>query len=169
VTNRLTISASVDVRGSASDVFGLVSDLRRKAPLNPNVRVIRVELEGEDPVREGSVFFHRFEKGGQVFEYRTRCVRMIPSVLFESRSCTDPPFDVRVTVEPIEGGCRLTQEETLEVPEAGSLGMLDVLPLFRDLGAAVRDQQREGLRRTLTRELQAWLEAIKVEVEGSRG
>ena len=60
--DRLTFSASVWIRAEPERVFALVSDLRRKAGLNPNIQVIRVELESDEPVREGSVFFHRFQK-----------------------------------------------------------------------------------------------------------
>jgi hypothetical protein len=123
MADRLTFSATVWVRAEPRLAFALVSDLRRKAVLNPNIRVIRVELEGEEPVREGSVFYHRFQKGKQIIEYRSRCVRCVPPRLFESRGETDPPFEVRVTVEPAPGGCRLTQEERVEVTPA----LLDAL------------------------------------------
>lgn len=43
VSECLTITASVRVRADAGAVFAVVSDLRRKAALNPNIQVIRVE------------------------------------------------------------------------------------------------------------------------------
>ncbi|MBI2554326.1 MAG: SRPBCC family protein [Candidatus Rokubacteria bacterium] len=162
-------------------VFALISDLRLKAALNPNVQVIRVELEGEEPIREGSVFYHRFQKGQRIVEYRSRCVRFAPPRLFESRGETDPPFEVRVTVEPAPGGCRLTQRETLEVsPElldalepvsaAGQavrdvLGLLAFFPGLGTVGSEVRRGQRERVAQRLTGELQVWLEAIKRHLE----
>ena len=84
MADRLTFSASVQVRAAAADAFALVSDLRRKARLNPNIEVIRVELLGEEPVREGSMFAHRFRKGPRIVEYRSRCVRFEPPRLFVS-------------------------------------------------------------------------------------
>ena len=103
---RLILSATVEIRAEPAEVFAVVSDLRRKALLNPNIKVIRVELEGEDPVREGSVFYHRFQRGTRILEYRSRCVRLVPPWLFESRSETDPPFEVRVTViQPLRVAC----------------------------------------------------------------
>lgn len=162
-------------------MFALVSDLRRKARLNPNIRVIRVELEGAEPVREGSVFYHRFQRGTRIVEYRSRCVRHVPPRVFETRGETDPPFEVKVTVEPTPAGCRLTQEETLEAsPElldalepapAGEwpfphvVGLLVLIPGVRQLGLELRAHQRERLRRKLIRELQAWLDAIKAHLE----
>jgi len=187
MVERLTFSASVQVRTAPAEVFALVSDLRRKARLNPTVQVIRVELEGDEPVREGSVFYHRFQKGTRIIEYRSRCVRCVPPRLFESRGETDPPFGVTVTVEPTSGGCRLTQEETVEVPPelldalhpASTEGrtfrdvaeLLALLPGVRQLGSEVRAHQREQLARRLTRELQAWLDAIKahLEAQGANG
>ena len=178
--DRLTFSASVEIRAEAALVFALVSDLRRKARLNPNIRVIRVELEGEEPVREGSVFYHRFQRGTRIVEYRSRCVRCIPPRLFESRGETDLPFEVRVIVEPVPGGCRLTQEETLEVtpdlidamePPPGAQTFRDVmrlLPLFpgaRPLESEIRAFQGARLRRKLTAELETWLDAIGKHVE----
>ncbi|MBI2881910.1 MAG: SRPBCC family protein [Candidatus Tectomicrobia bacterium] len=179
--DRLEFSASVEIRAAAAEVFALVSDLRRKARLNPNIQVIRVELEGEGPVREGSVFYHRFQRGTRILEYRSRCVRFVPPRLFESRGETDPPFEVRMTVESTPLGCRVTQHEALEVPpdllEAlepappgartfrDLLGFLALFPGLRPLGAEVRALQRERLAKRLTAELEAWLNAIRAHVE----
>lgn len=182
----LTFSASVQVRAEPAVVFALVSDPPRKAALNPNVQVIRVEHEGDGPVAEGSIFYHRLQKGQRIFEYRSRCLRIVRPRLFESRAETDPPFEVRVTVEPTPEGCRLTQEEMLEVtPElldalepvsAGgqafreAVGLLALFPGLRLLAAEFRRRQRERLASRLTAELEAWLDAIRAHVEagGSR-
>ena len=157
----------MEIRAEAAAVFALASDLRRKARLNPNIEVIRIDLEGDEPVREGSVFRHRFVKGGRIIEYRSRCVRCVPPRLFVSRGETDPPFEVRVTVEPTPAGCRLTQQEALEAgPE-----MFDVLrlpPLFpslRQLGAELRALQRERVATRLSGELALWLDAIRAHLE----
>src|SRR5262245_10943346 len=179
---RLIFSATVEIRAEPAEVFAVVSDLRRKAQLNPNIQVIRVELEGEDPVREGSIFYHRFQRGTQILEYRSRCVRLVPPWLFESRSETDPPFEVRVTVHPTPAGCMLTQQETAEVtpelldafePAPTKLSSLrDIMALFalfpgaRPLGSELRAFQRERVIRRLTGELQSWLDAIRAHLEG---
>lgn len=174
------------IRADAAEVFALVSDLRRKARLNPGIEVIRIDLEGGEPVREGSCFRHRFAKGGRILEYRSRCVQCDPPRLFVSRGETDPPFEVRVTVEPTPAGCRLTQQEALEAgPEmldaldSGLVAarsfrdVLRLLPLFpsvRELGVEVRALQRERVAKRLSGELAAWLDAIRAHVEtGSAG
>ncbi len=176
----MTFSASVEVRAGPDRVFALVSDPPRKAALNPNVQVIRVEQESEGPVREGSVFYHRLQKGQRIFEYRSRCLRIVPPRLFESRAETDPPFEVRVTLEAVPGGCRLTQQETLEVtpelldavdPVSGgrtfrdAVGLLALFPGLRRLGSELGAHQRARVARRLTVGLQAWLEAIKRHLE----
>jgi len=182
-SERLIFSATVEIQAKPVEVFALVSDLRRKAQLNPNIQVIRVELEGEEPVREGSVFYHRFQRGMRILEYRSRCVRLVPPRLFESRSETDPPFEVRVTIDPTDRGCRLTQHEETEV----TASLLDAfepaptkLPSFRDimtlfalfpsarpLGSEIRAFQHELVIKKLTSELQVWLDAIRADLEAT--
>jgi hypothetical protein len=86
-----------------------------------------------------------------------------------------------VTVEPTGSGCRLTQREELEItpgmldalePSETKLGLfrevsrlLRLFPGGRQLESEIRAHQREQLKRRLTRELQAWLDAIKVYIE----
>ncbi len=171
------------IRADAAEVFGLVSDLRRKARLNPGIEVIRIDLEGGEPIREGSVFRHRFVKAGRIIEYRSRCVRHDPPRLFVSRGETGLPFEVQVSVEATPEGCRLTQWETLDVPPealdalddgAGkartfrdTLRLLALFPSARPLGAELRALQRERVQGRLAGELSAWLEAIRVHLEAT--
>jgi hypothetical protein len=178
---RLIFSATVEIKATPAAVFAVVSDLRRKAQLNPNIQVIRVELEGGEPVREGSVFYHRFHKGTRILEYRSRCVRLVAPSLFESRSETDPPFAVRVTVDQTAAGCRLIQQEEVEVtPELLDafepaptklrsfreiLFLFALFPSMRPLGSEIRAFQRERVIRKLTSELQAWLDDIRAHLE----
>jgi hypothetical protein len=180
-SERLIFSANVEIRANPEEVFAVVSDLRRKARLNPNIHVIRVELEGEEPVQEGSVFYHRFHRGTRILEYRSRCVRLVPPWLFESRSETDPPFEVRVTVDRTPAGCRLTQLEEVEVtPELldafeptptklrsfrDTVLLFALFPSMRSLGSEIRVFQRERVIRKLTGELQSWLAAIRAHLE----
>jgi Polyketide cyclase / dehydrase and lipid transport len=180
-SERLIFSATVEIKAEQAEVFAVISDLRRKAFMNPNIQVIRVELEGEEPVREGSVFYHRFQRGTRILEYRSRCVRLVSPRLFESRSETDPPFEVRVTVDPTPTGCRLTQQEEAEVtsalldafePAPTKLSSFrDIMTLFalfpsaRPLGSELKAFQRERVTRKLIGELQSWLDAIRAHVE----
>jgi hypothetical protein len=160
-----------------------VSDLRRKARLNPSVEVLHVALLGDEPVQEGSVFHHRFRRGPRIVEYATRCVAYEPPWRCWSRSETDPPFEVRVTVEPAPRGCRITQEERLPVtatlldalePPPGprgfarALASMALVTALRPLDGHVRALQRERVRQRFTAELSAWLEAIGTHLERGR-
>ena len=96
---------------------------------------------------------------------------------------TDPPFEVRVTVEATPAGSRLTQQETLEVPaealdalDAGParartfgdvLRLLALFPSARPLSSELRALQRLGVQGQLARELSVWLEAIRAHLEGA--
>ena len=180
-SERLIFSANVEIRANPEEVFTVVSDLRCKARLNPHIDVIRVELESEEPVQEGSVFYHRFYRGTRIMEYRSRCVRLVPPWLFESRSETDPPFDVRVTVDRIPTGCRLTQQEEVEVTSEllnafestptklrsfrDIMLLFALFPSMRSLGSEIGAFQRERVIRKLAGELQSWLDAIRAHLE----
>lgn len=178
--DRLVVRASVEVRAAPAAVFAVVSDLRRKAALNPNLHVIRVELLGEEPIREGSIFYHRFQTGRRILEYRARVIRLVPPWLYVSRGETEPPFEVHVTVDPRADGCRLTQRELVPVtpglvqavglspgtpPVRDALGLLAFFPWGRRLGSELWAHQREQLVRRLTGELRAWLDAIRAHLE----
>lgn len=177
----LVFAAQVDVRTAPTRAFRVVSDLREKARLNPNVEVIHVQLLGGEPVREGSVFLNRLRRGRRIVEYESRCIVCEPPRRYWSRSVTDPPFEVRVTVDARPGGCRIIQEERLPVtpalldalePPPGPRGFAEALasmamvPALRPLDGHVRDLQRERLARRFTAELSAWLEAIRRHLEG---
>ncbi len=178
----LVFAASVEVGVAPERAFRLVSDLRDKARLNPSVEVLHVALLGGEPVREGAVFHSRLRRGRQIVEYRTRCVLWEPPRRLWMSSETDPPFHVRVAVEPARNGCRITQEERLPVtaalldalePPPGPRGFLEALaamalvPALRPLDGHVRAIQRARLARRFTAELSAWLQAIRAHLEGA--
>ncbi len=163
-------------------VFALVSDPPAKARLNPSVQVIRVEREDAGPLREGSVIFLRLQKGRRIFEYRTRCQRLVPGRLLESRAELPTLARVRVEVDPIPQGTRLTQQEECEV----TVEMLEGLPVARraerawrtlkllhlflpglaqETFAVILRERADALRLVMKHELRAWLEAIKQHLE----
>lgn len=65
---------SVLIRADADKVFALVTDVARKARLNPVAEVIRVEQQTPGPVGTGTVFRLVLRHGGRVIDYRSRCV-----------------------------------------------------------------------------------------------
>jgi len=110
-------------------------------------------------------------------------VRLVAPWLVESRSETDPPFVVRVTVESIPTGCRLTQQEEVEVtpelldalepPTTEVRTFRDIVNLFvlfpsaRPLGVEIRAFQCERVAKKLAGELQSWLDGIRAHSEGA--
>jgi len=114
-------------------------------------------------------------------EYKSRCVRVVAPWLVESRSETDPPFVVRVVVEPISTGCRLTQREEVEVtPELldafeaptsqvrtfrAIVNSFVLCPSARPLGVEIRTFQCERVARRPAGELQSWLDGIRVHLD----
>jgi hypothetical protein len=178
----LRIAQSVEIAVSPSAVFALVCDPEAKVRLNPSVQVIRIEAEGAGPLREGSVTLFRLQKGRRIFEYRMRCLRLIPGRLLETRAELPTCFTVRVEVVPIPGGTRLAQQEECEI----DLAMLEGLPvspraerawramrlltfvapgLARETYAILLRERADALRVVLQRELGGWLEAIKRHLE----
>lgn len=178
----VTVAETVEVAAPPSKVFALVSDAEVKARLNPYVQVIRIERETPGPLREGSVTFFRLQKGKRIFEYRTRCRRFEADRLLENQAELSTLFQVRVEVEAMPGGTRLTQQERCEV----RLEMLEGLPvsrraerawqavkllnlalpsLGREAYSVILRERADALRSSLRRELWTWLQAIKRHIE----
>jgi len=174
----IRVAESVEIRATPSAVFRFLNNPLAKAQLNPFVQVIRIEREDPGPLREGSVTFFRLQKGTRIFEYRTRCLRVEPDRLLESQADLATLFRVRVELEPVPGGTRLTQQEECEV----ALEMLEGLPvtrrterawrfirilnlfapsMAREAYAVILQERCDTLRSVLQRELRAWLQAIQ--------
>lgn len=144
--------------------------------------LIRVEAEEAGPLREGSVIFFRLQKGRRIFEYRARCLRLIPGRLLETRAELPAPFLAQVELVPIPGGTRLAQQEECQI----NLVMLEGLPvspradrawrfmrlltfvapeLVRETYAILLQKRADALRVVLQEELRSSLEAIKRHLE----
>jgi polyketide cyclase/dehydrase/lipid transport protein len=179
------VEEAVEIAARPAAVFALVSDSQAKACLNPAITVIRIEREDPGPLREGSVTFLRLQKGQRIFEYRTRCLRLEPDRLLEGQADLPTLARVRVELEPIPAGTRLTQHEECEV----TLEMLEGLPvspraerawrtlkllnlflpgLAHETFAVILRERADALRLLMRRELRAWLEAIRHHLESAR-
>ncbi len=171
------IVASVDIKADPFFVFSLVKDIPYRTRLNPHAHVIDVVKETRGPIDVGTRFCQRQVIEGKLVEYRCWCTEYIPEQILEMKSDTNPSFKVRIIVEPIDGGVRLTQEESFElipyvmcVPSAkGWLGKF----LCRIFGnARVINQSLESLAKDelyiiadLQPKLAAWLYRIKLQLE----
>ncbi len=112
------VEESVDIGAEPEAVFSLMTDVARKARLDPNVHVLSVGQETEGPVGIGTVFHYRLVIEGKIADYRSTCIACEPERMMETLSDTAPPFKIRVTVEPIPGGTCLTQAESFTLPAA---------------------------------------------------
>ncbi len=169
---------AIVIGADADKVFALVTDVARKARLNPGAEVIRVEQETPGPVDLGTVFRFVLRHGGRVIDYRSRCVAFEAGRAMETVSDTDPPFSVRVSVAPTPEGTRLTQEEWFDfnAPRAPRREYEGLMGLLTNVAAAIfgnADARRQPVTRAdetqveaqLGAQLQEWLEAIKACLE----
>lgn len=176
---RIRLKRSVDIQVPPETVFQLVMDLEKRIRLNPNVDEVSVEPENKGPVRVGTVFHVRLKSHGQIIDYRCRLSALEPGRLLEITSLTGRPFGMRVRVEPVPGGARLTHEEWLafeyeEPPrsEAGSvLGKLAQVLANGLSGQAAEDRlyQTARFEEELDLQLKQWLKATKADLEKSAG
>lgn len=170
----------MNIQAEPDSVFSLITDVARKAHLDPNSTVLGVAKETEGPVDVGVVFHYRIVIEGNIADYRTRCVAFEAGHMMETTSDSSPPFRIRVTVDPIPGGARLTQAESFSlpvlrvpVPKAKGrpgqilqliLGKGDFIAQSPESVAAEEAQMEAKLRPRLAR----WLNAIKTHVERER-
>ncbi len=174
------VEQSVDIDADPGEVFALVTDVARKARLNPSVRVLDVIQETEGPIGIDTTFHYRLVAEGKIRDYRSRCVAFTPGRMMETISDSEPPFTVRVTVEPLAAGARLTQTESFSLPQIriplptadGWRGtLLRILFGKRDsIGqdSGVVEAEEAQLAAKLQPRLLNWLQAIKRELESGR-
>ncbi len=166
---------SIDIRAEPHAVFELVIDLQRRLDLNTDIKVIRVVKETDGPVDVDTIFHIQLTSQGQPIKYRCRCTAFEAGRLFETVSLTDRPFGMRVTLEPIPEGTRLTQEEWLTVEyeklsQAEDKSVLGELAgsLASGLSGHTSEDQRfhnAKLEAQLSQELKQWLKKTKASLE----
>lgn len=170
---------SVTIEADPGTVFSLVTDVAHKASLNPNAEIIHVEQETDGRVGEQTVFHYTLRQGGQVIDYRTRCVAFESDRMMETVSLTEPSFGVRVTVQPHPEGTCLTQEEWFvlrppprppRVPRKGPMGLLMNLAIgvFGDPEQNATPAEEAQMAAQLETRLGNWLQAIKRHLEDNQ-
>ena len=174
------VKETIDIKAEPAQVFALVTDVARKAEIDPNTRVLGVSQETESPVGLGTVFHYRLVIEGKIADYHSTCTAFESGRMIETVSDSQPPFKIRVTVEPTTDGCRLTQEESFSlpvirvpVPQArGWLGNCFRL-LFGDKeflmqGPEVVTREEARIQQRLQTRLARWLAAIKASIEAEQ-
>ena len=174
------VEHSVEISTDPETVFSLVTDIPRKAHLDPNAKVLDVVQETEGPVAIGTTFHYRLVIEGRIADYRSRCTAFQPGEMIETVSDSDPPFTVRVTVRPSSNGAVLTQKESftvqgIHIPLPTADGwhgkLLRLLFGNRDViqqdPSASRDEEVR-MEAKLKQRLEKWLDAIKQELESQQ-
>ncbi len=176
--HRVRLKSSVDIEGvNADTVFNLITDLPRKTRLCRHTAVINISRNPAGPVSVGTVFHHRVAVDGHIADYCNSVVAYEQNKYMITESDSSPPFRIEVSVEAIECGTRLTQEESfaftelvLPVPTAsGRLGkVLRLLfgddKVIRQGESALQREVREAQQRLQPR-LDDWLDNIKRHLE----
>jgi hypothetical protein len=112
------IKASVDINGvDPSEVFALVTDLRRKFLFCPNVAVIDISRQPDGAVGVDTIFHHRIALDDHIADYNNRVVAFSPGKRMVTESESNPFCRIEVTVEPCGTGARLTQREAFDLKE----------------------------------------------------
>ncbi|GMR07256.1 MAG: hypothetical protein BMS9Abin26_0258 [Gammaproteobacteria bacterium] len=172
-------AASVDIMVEPFFVFMLVENVGFRSRLNPYARVLDLIKETRGPISIGTTFCHRQIIEGHLSEHRSICTEYVPGNILETESDTDPRFKVRLTVDPILGGARLTQEESFElspfvmpIPTADGLTGKFFRLIFGD-NKVIRQppesliQEELELVTHLQPKLAMWLRIIKLQLEHS--
>jgi uncharacterized protein YndB with AHSA1/START domain len=175
----MLVSRNIDIAATAERVWTLVTDPRRRASLNPAVKVIEVEIAGGGPLQRDSSTRYRLAIGGRIVEYRTRVLELVPGRRLVTRSDSAAPFETTLELTPLASGTRLSHSERLEpttdmiqraIDQLGGgqdLGWRERLTLWLDGDASerLRDRALQHLESSLGVTLDRWLAAIRDDLE----
>ncbi|OGW59799.1 MAG: hypothetical protein A2V83_00670 [Nitrospirae bacterium RBG_16_64_22] len=173
------IREAVEIQAAPADVFALVSDLCRRARLNPAWRVIACEALDGGPIRAGSRWRFVVRRDRTRIEHVSRVIDYDPPRRIVCKSEIHSDLEIVLDVVPSSAGCRLTHEEAfraLSVPDEVRKGeaesfvrrFLRALLWLEGGGFQTADIQEthEALREQIRAEIRAWLAKIKEEAEG---
>lgn len=175
----MLVSRSVHIDAPVERVFALLCDPARRAGLNPAVTPVRVEIEGDGPLATGTICHFRLQTGSGVVEYRSRVRDVVPNRKIVWITDTAIPIEITLEVDAEDTGSRFTHSERFEPSEAmletapparggRFLQWLDgLLPLLdSDAAERMHAQREQLLEDKLGRNLERWLTAIRLELEG---
>jgi len=176
----LHIQSSIEIETSLAEAYRLLADSERKARLNPDIEVLKIESVTDGPLAVGTRTFHSLRTANGVQKFHSEVVACETNRYIEWLTDTQPAFRVRQSLELTATGCLLVHEEWLdtqpELPAMDSLGvLLEVAETFRDAASmdlsprpAHVGDPAEGLRHDMQRSLAAWLANIKSHLEVSQ-
>jgi len=169
------IEASIHINAPPAAVFALVSDLCRRARLNPNWVILGCEpLDGA--MRAGARYRFISRRGDTRTEHVSRVAVYEPPRRLVLRSEVHPGLEIELTVGAAPGGARLTHVETFDhLPVAPAppderrsfLATLRQWLMFEQEGyaEASAEEARAALQAQIQREIHTWLAAIKQAIE----
>src|SRR3989338_11250251 len=102
------IRESVEIQAAPADVFALVSDLCRRAHLNPAWRVIACEALDGGPIRAGSRWRFVVRRDRTRIEHVSRVIDYDPPRRIVCKSEIHPDLEIVLEVAPSSAGGRLT-------------------------------------------------------------
>jgi uncharacterized protein YndB with AHSA1/START domain len=175
----VVVSRSIHIDAPVERVFALAADPLARARLNPGARPIRVEVEGNGPLRAGSRVHFRLQVGDHIADYHAEVREFVPNRRIVSLAHANVPFEVCLETESHDGGTLLTQTESFEateemleaeLPEQGLRALLPLLRpilvlLYPDYVAKLRREEEELLAQRLGEKLERWLAAIRNALE----
>ena len=97
----------VDIDRPAEDVFAALVDFERVPEWNPGVTEAKRTSDGPLEVGSTVVYFGKFL--GRSFESPSECTEYVPDKKFSAKSTSGPiHLEIENTLEPVEGGTRMT-------------------------------------------------------------
>lgn len=178
----MLVSRNIHIAAPVERVFALMCDPAARTRLNPQATPLRVEIENDSCLHEGSICHFRVQFDQRIVDYRTRVREFVPQRRIVSVSDTAVPFEIIIETAPENGGTRLTQSERFEPTEdmllaagngdgAGSrLARWLLRTLWwidSDYALNERERQEQRLREKLEVNLAQWLNAIRGHLEAA--
>ncbi len=169
------IEESIEINAPPPTVFAVVSDLCRRARLNPRWTIVSCEpLDGG--MHAGARYRFVSLRSGTRTEHVSRVALYEPPSRLVLHSEVHRGLEIELTVHATPAGSRLTHIESFErLPSAPKsadeprsfLTILRTWLMFEQEGyaEASAEEARATLRTQIGREIQAWLTAIKHSIE----
>lgn len=173
-----TIRESIEIKSRPENVFALISDLCRRARLNPSWTVVACEALDGGPLRVGARYRFLTRRNEVRVEHRSRVVEYELPRRLRLRSEIHPDLEILLSVQPSGSGCILSHTETFRTPPVPSelvrqsqpdstvTAVTDLL-LLETGGFSMPepDAWQDTFRKQVQAEIRAWLENIRIEAE----
>lgn len=138
-------STTIDVGADADTAFGLLADFANAAQWDPATVSAR-RLDDNGPVGVGSRFELQMKIAGRenAIEYEITEFEAPRRVVLRGENSGSVAID-EITVEPRDGGSRVTYEADVGMKGAFKLATPLFGPVFKRMGDAARDRMQEWL------------------------